>query len=134
MERASSRDKIDWFTAEEVVCNSLSVGGLKSLTQQFLVLTAYSELRKTNLDLPKIDAMRIINKEYCYTKELRRVNEEVDKLSDEQFDSLISRLSHEQRRGYQHHFLGREVWDRFYQPVRESGVLKSRGYGRVLFG
>ena len=123
------RDKIDWFTAEEFIDHNITYYDLESITSDFLYLCTYSELRKTNENIPEIKDCPKILSDRRNDDEFKRIKETVMELS---LSELVKPESPD-KDFYKKLFLGRYVWDIFYQKIQETVVLEKRGYKRVLF-
>mgnify|MGYP001606260817 CR=1 FL=1 len=135
------RDLIDWHTAQDFIDSTLTLNGLQKLTGDFLELYAYSQIQKSNSSLPAIkrsdgscwatDARAFILSDNDEI-ELKRINQELYKISSDEYIRLTSDEG-EERETYKKLFLGRFVWDRFYHLLQKSLLLPQRGYGQVLF-
>lgn len=109
-------NKVDWYTSKKQVINTISLNDFASLTKEFLILTAYAELKK-HQNLPEINLDDIIYKlDYPdkYKTEINRITEIINKLPYDDFRDLIKRSNSFQRKEYLDKFLGREVLDRLY--------------------
>lgn len=132
----SPRDKIDWSCADSHVDVCLDTPTTLELTRKFLVLTAYSELRKRREGLPYVNFHHITTSSLPFhRKDVGLAADAVSTLSDDEFDSLLSSLSHAQKQDYMKLFLGRDVWEIGYQSIRHrTEFLKDVGYSKVKFG
>mgnify|MGYP001577203713 CR=1 FL=1 len=128
------RDKIDWHVSEMHINKTFSLDDFVTLTNEFLILTAYSEFRKKNNLLSDINLVSINHKRAFpekYKEEINRALKSVNTLSHYEFNKLIKNLDTSQRREYQDRFLGREIWDRGYQTIQKTDILTRNGYGKV---
>jgi len=119
-----SRNETDWLTAEEYIDKTSNDSQMRQFTRKFLIMAAYEELRKDNPD--------------AYKGAIEHTAQGVlSELPSEQLDSLFDRITPEKARDYQHLFLGRDIWNAFYQPLRQehwnANTLKTKGYGKILF-
>jgi len=131
VEHPEPRKEVDWRTAESYIKNN-SIENLENLTRKFLILTSYEELRKNRTHLPEIVKDIYGKVEDFY--ELKSIKERILFLNNQEFSSLINGLDYNQRRAYQKIFLGRDVWDDFYQKIQDSEILKQNGYTGVVMG
>ena len=133
------RQMTDWFSAEQYVDRRLGEDGtlLQDLVKSDALVTAYSELRRSQPELPKIETD-------LHSKpsglELVRIARVLDQSGKSVID-LVRAVSTEQRRGYQEMFLGRMIWDEFYRPLINYNLsetpgdfLMARGYTSITFG
>src|SRR3989338_4516525 len=127
---ANPRDKIDWFTAEDFIDNNLTCRSLESITSDFLCLCAYTELRKTDKNLPEIKGSIYLLSQRD-SKELRRIHESLLN-TNKSVKSLMDSAEPNKEEDKQL-FLGRYVWDEFYKKIQDTVVLGKRGYARVLW-
>jgi len=130
------RDKVDWSCADTHTDLCLDSQTTLDLTRKFLVLSAYSELRKTRSDLPFVNFFDIgTSSIFQHRKEVERAASVVDRLSNEEFDVLFNSVGYDQRQEYMRQFLGRDVWEIGYQTIRRrEDFLKDHGYTRIRFG
>lgn len=104
---------------------------LRDLTRKFLLTSAYQEVRKTKTHMPQLDTHKVVYGGLL-SLEVLTVHQRLMFLSDDEFANLISEIPPNQRRGYQEQFLGRDVWELFYQRLKEERLfLDSKGYGRI---
>ncbi len=137
VEHDEPRENFDWVSAEAWIDKN-PVGTLIDLTRKFLFLTGYQKLSEDGFSLPKIekDCFSFISSD-----EVKRVANKLSILKDEKFSDLVDRLGREERRKYQKEFIGRDIWDEFYQRMKYdsylntvNNFLKSRGYTKIIFG
>lgn len=130
----SPRDKIDWFIAEEFIDNNLTHRDLESVTSNFLYLCAYSELKKTNGNISDIKDSPYVLSDNNEEELLRIRGILLVTLVDQgKHPSSLIDIQELEKEHYKKLFLGRFVWDRFYQKIQDTVVLGKRGYGRVRF-
>ena len=136
VEHDEPRTEIDWLTSEDYI-RKFRIGIFEDLTKKFLVLTAYEEFRKETDNFPEIV------KDHHWkvsSTEVDKIKEKIVFLNNQKFSDLVN-ISHEKRKSYQKLFLGRDVWDLFYQNMwqdnyknPENNLLKSNGYTKIIFG
>lgn len=129
------RNMVDWYIAERHINETIGLEDFAGLTKEFLILTAYSELKKSK-GLPEINLSKItykLSNQDDYKKEINRINEIVNRLSYSEFNDLIRKPNLSQRREYQDRFLGREIWDRGYQTIKKD-ALRNYDYCEIRFG
>ena len=130
-----TRNKVDQYISKNYVSNTISRNDFILLTKEFLILTVYSELKK-HQNLPEINLDSIIYKltyQDRYKDEINRITEIINKLPYDDFKYLINELNSFQRNEYRDKFLGKEVWDRGYQTIQKTDILKNKGYGKIIF-
>jgi hypothetical protein len=133
-EHSEPRQITDWITAEKHVNQNIQSVSWADLTKQYLMLTAYEELRKTKPELAPADIRDLVSRSNCSGRELSRIGLVLASMQDSEMDQLIGRLDENQRRTYQERFLGRAIWNEFYQTIRRSSLLGEMGYSKIRFG
>ncbi|MEK6914833.1 MAG: hypothetical protein AABW83_04235 [Nanoarchaeota archaeon] len=141
LEHEKPRDKLDWLIAEKYIDRKAPV---YDFTKKFLVLSVFEELRKIDANGNFINIVQglSINSDYSNvsSEKLENILGFLDNfLTKDIFKSIIKNLSLDERRAYQKKFLGRDVWDKSYQPFRrmieDLTYLEIHGYNfyEVLF-
>lgn len=133
LEHEEPRAEADWFSAERWINKKYSVF---SFTEKYLTLSVYEELRKIDNELIQINSDfsgKISSDEVFKVK-----NYLSSKITKERFESIIDCLDSNKRQEYKKRFLGRDVWDKLYQPFRkvmqDAEIFNESKYGKVLFG
>lgn len=137
VEHPEPRKDVDWLTSETWIDQN-TAGILNDLTKKFLFLTCYQELKKDGFSFPETanDCFGFVSSD-----ELKRIVNQLSILKDEKVSDLIDGLKREERRKYHKELIGRDVWNLFYQNIKqdnyinpENSFLKSKGYTKIIFG
>lgn len=128
------REGIDQTTALEYIDKSLEI--IRDLTEKYLLLIGYNKLAEKE-SKNKID---INIRGYISLDLLDKAKERLSSLTNDEFDYLIPKDF--SGLDYRDRFLGRDVWDKFYQTMEDFSALKygfcgefliSKGYTKILF-
>ncbi len=121
------RDLIDWFTAETQVYKHITSDELRTVTDYFLDLSVYHILKNEHPELPSIKWPwweDITTKGPLGKDRLRQID-----ILEEKYTYLIENLQHSEKLSYLDRFLGRFVWNRFYQSLQSQyDFLEEKGY------
>ena len=103
------------------------------MTTKFLVTSAYQVVRKTKPHMPQLDLKSVVY-DGLQSKEVLNVHQRLMFLTDEEFSGLVASIPKCERRYNQDQFLGRDVWEQFYQRIKsDRPFLDARGYGMIKF-
>jgi len=134
VDHAHPRWDVDGNTAREFIDRDGSnLSTISGMTVKFLVTSAYQEVRKTKPHMPELNLKSVVYGGFL-SQEVLNAHQRLMFLTDGEFSGLVANVPQCERRYEQDQFLGRDVWEQFYQRIKQDRpFLDSRGYGMIKF-
>ncbi len=134
VDHAPPRWDVDGNTARDFIDkNGSNLSVISGMTTKFLVTSAYQEVRKTKPHMPELNLKSVVYGGLL-SQEVLNVHQRLMFLTDDEFSGLVTSVPQCERRYEQDQFLGRDVWEFFYQTIkRDRDFLDARGYGMIKF-
>ena len=122
------RYEADGATAREYVEETSYPRISRVMARKFFFVSSYQQVRIQKPHMPELNLQSIVYGGIM-TPEVNTASERLLFLSDDELSNIFSQISKEQRRVYLESFLGRDVWESFFQSlIHEHEFLILRGY------
>lgn len=125
---------VDGNTARDFIDgNGGNLPVISGMTTKFLIISAYKEVERIKPPMPELNLKSVVY-EGLVSREVLNAQERLMFLTDGEFSGLVASVPQCERRYAQDQFLGRDVWEQFYQRIKKDRpFLDSRGYGMIKF-